>query len=324
MSQAAAVGVDIGGTRLRAAAIAADGTVLAREATARPHTTDSGAEGFGARVVAVVDDLVRRLGPDLPVGIGIASVVDLQGRLVHAPNLEVEGFPLRERVADVLGDRVTVVNDATAACLAEARFGAAVGHQDVVLLTVGTGVGGGAMVAGRLLLGAHGMAAEFGHLVVADGGRRCPCGSHGCLEAHASGRAVGEVAAEWLDQGRTSPALAREPVVDGAAVTRAAASGDSLATEVITDAGRWLGIGVAGLVNALDPAVVLVGGGAGEAMQQWLLPAARAAAEPRVLGHHRRSLPPIVPAGLGDDAGVVGAALLALDAGREPTEPPRP
>lgn len=311
MSDATAIGVDIGGTRLRAASVAADGTVVAREATTRPAA--DGPEGFGPEVVVALEQLVRRLGPDLPLGIGIASLVDAEGRLVDAPNLEVDGFPLRERLVEALGPSVTVVNDATAACLAEARVGAAAGHDDVVLLTVGTGVGGGAMVAGRLLRGAHGMATEFGHIVVAEGGRRCPCGTHGCLEAYASGRAVGDIAAEWLAQGRTSAALAREPVVDGAAVTRAARDGDPLATEVVTEAGRWLGVGIAGLVNALDPAVVLVGGGAGEAMQQWLLPAARSAAEPRVLGHRRRVLPAITPAALGDDAGVVGAALLALD-----------
>jgi glucokinase len=260
-----------------------------------------------------VGDLVRRLGPDLPIGIGIASMVDRSGRLVEAPNLHVEGFPLRQRLADVVEGPVTVVNDASAACLAEARVGAAADHADVVLLTVGTGVGGGAMVGGRPVLGAHGMATEFGHMIVAEGGRRCPCGSHGCLEAYASGRAIGHVAAERLAEGRTSAALAREPVIDGVAVTRAARDGDPLAVEVIREAGFWLGVGIAGLVNALDPGIVLVGGGAGQALAEWLLPAARSAAEPRVLGHGRRPVTPVTAAALGDEAGVVGAALLALD-----------
>lgn len=311
MSEAVAIGVDIGGTRLRAAAVAADGTVVAREASARP--AGSGAGGVGGEVVAALEDLVQRLGPDLPVGIGIASLVDRAGRLVEAPNLEVEGFPLRDRVMASLGVPVTVVNDATAACLAEGRVGAATDVADVVLLTVGTGVGGGALVSGELLRGASGVATEFGHVIVADGGRRCPCGNHGCLEAYASGRAVAAVAAEWLAEGRVSPALAREPVIDGEAVTRAAADGDPLATEVVNAAGHWLGVGIASLVNALDPAVVLVGGGAGQAMQRWLLPAARAAAESRIIGRRRRPVPSIAPAALGDDAGVVGAALLAFE-----------
>lgn len=309
MTGAVAIGVDIGGTRLRAAAVAADGTVLAREVTHRP--TGTGPDGFGAEVVAALAMLLPRLGPSLPVGIGIASLVDREGRLVESPNLDVEGYPLRDRVAEAMGVPVAVVNDATAACLAEGRVGAATGCADVVLLTVGTGVGGGALVAGELLRGATGVATEFGHLILAEGGRRCPCGSHGCLEAYASGRAVAAIASEWLAEGRASPALAREPVIDGEAVTRAAAEGDPLATAVVEQAGHWLGVGIASLVNALDPSVVLIGGGAGQAMQRWLLPAARAAAEPRVIGHRRREVPAIVPAALGDDAGVVGAALLA-------------
>ena len=313
---AVAIGVDIGGTRLRAATVDVHGTVLELEITDRP--SGSGA-ALGDQMATIVAELAARFGPDLPVGIAIASLVDAEGRLVMAPNLGLAGFPLRERVAGVLGRDVVVVNDAAAACLAEAHLGGARDHDDVVLLTVGTGVGGGALVAGQPLRGAHGMATEFGHIVVAEGGRRCPCGTHGCLEAYASGRAVGDIAAERLADGRTSTALAHEPVVDGAAVTRAARDGDALAVEVITEAGRWLGVGIASLVNALDPGIVLVGGGAGEAMADWMLPAARAAAEPRVLGHQGRTLPEITSAVLGDEAGVVGAALLALDDLAAPT-----
>lgn len=308
--RAVAIGVDIGGTRLRAASLGADGEVLEHESTARP--AGDGAQ-FADQAVTAVVDLVDRLGPDLPVGIGIASVVDDRGWLVDAPNLGVEDYPLQDRVAEAIGHDVVVVNDASAACYAEWHHGAGRDHGDVVLLTVGTGVGGGAVVGGRLLRGAHGMATEFGHVVVNDGGRRCGCGNHGCLEAYASGRAVGELAAEWLSEGRTSAALAREPVIDGEAVTRAARDGDALALDVVHETGRWLGVGIASLVNALDPGIVLVGGGAGAAMEQWLLPAARSASAPRILGHRRRTLPAIVPAALGDEAGVVGAGLLARD-----------
>lgn len=307
---AVAIGVDIGGTRLRAASLGADGTILEHESTARP--AGDGTQ-FADQAVQAVADLVDRLGSELPVGIGIASVVDDRGWLVNAPNLGVEGYPLQDRVTEAVGREVVVVNDASAACYAEWHLGAGRDHDDVLLLTVGTGVGGGAVVGGRLLRGAHGMATEFGHIVLCDGGRRCGCGNHGCLEAYASGRAVGDVAAEWLAEGRSSAALAHEPVIDGEAVTRAAAQGDQLALDVVTEAGRWLGIGIASLVNALDPGIVLVGGGAGAAMEQWLLPAARSASEPRILGHRRRPLPRIVAAALGDEAGVAGAGLLARD-----------
>lgn len=309
----AAIGVDIGGTRLRAAAVSADGTVVARESSARPEDGPS-QDAFIESLLEALADVTGRLGADLPVGIAIASLVDRDGRLVAATNLDVGGVELRRRAVERLGaPHVSVVNDATAACLAEARVGGAVGHDDVLLVTVGTGVGGGALVAGRLLRGSDGLATEFGHIVVAEGGRRCPCGTHGCLEAYAAGRSVGEIAGERLAEGRTSGALASEPVIDGEAVTRAARAGDEMAVEVIREAGRWLGIGLASLTNVLDPAIVLVGGGAGQAMGEWLLPAARAAYGPRVLGHARRNLAAIEPAALGDDAGVVGAALLAID-----------
>ncbi len=309
----AAIGIDIGGTRLRAAAVASDGTVVARESAARPGDGTS-QDAFIDALLTALADITKRLGAELPVGIGIASLVDRDGRLVAATNLDVGGVELRRRAVERLtSPHVSVVNDATAACLAEARVGAAAGHDDVVLVTVGTGVGGGALVAGRLLRGATGLATELGHIVVAEGGRRCPCGTHGCLEAYAAGRAVGEIAAERLAEGRTSQALASERVIDGEAVTRAARAGDEMAIEVIREAGRWLGVGLASLTNVLDPAVVLVGGGAGAAMGEWLLPAARAAYGPRVLGHARRNLASIEPAALGDDAGVVGAALLAID-----------
>jgi glucokinase len=306
-----AIGVDIGGTRLRAALVTDDGQVLAREASERP--VGDGPEGLGDAVVDALAALTTRLGTGIPVGVGIASLVGARGQLVQGANLDVTGYPLQDRAAAALGVAVSVANDATVACLAESRVGAARGHQDVILLTVGTGVGGGAIVDGRLLRGAHGLATEFGHIVVAEGGRRCACGSHGCVEAYASGQAIGAIVAERLAAGRTSTALAREPVVDGAAVTRAVAQGDGLALEVVREAGHWLGVVVAGLVNALDPALVVIGGGAGEALSSWLLPVIEASMAPRVLGHRHRTLPPVHAAALGDDAGVVGAALLALD-----------
>lgn len=308
---ATAVGIDIGGTRLRVATITADGTVLERHVMDRPDAAAD--QGFGGAVVDAVTQICTSLGPDLPVGVGIASLVDRDGTLVQATNLEVDGFPLAARLQERLVRPVRVVNDATAACWAEARVGAAAGHDEVVLVTIGTGVGGGGIIGGVLLEGASGLAGEFGHVIVNDGGRRCPCGSYGCVEAYASGRAVGEIAAEWLASGRTSQVLATEPVIDGAAVHRAASAGDELAIEVVEEAGAWLGVALANLVNSLDPGMIVIGGGAGASLQHWLLPAARTAMATRVLGHQRRALPPVRVAALGDDAGMVGAALLAME-----------
>lgn len=305
----AAIGVDVGGTHLRVASVDRDGQVVDRAATVRPvgdtpEEFATGLEGALAEQLAVFPD-------HLPVGLGIAGVVGHGDRLVYGPNLPLEGLHLLDRLRDALGREVTITNDATAACLAEARVGAGVGCDDLVLLTIGTGVGGGAMIGGRLLEGASGYAAEFGHVVVSEGGRRCPCGNHGCLEAYAAGRAIGEIAAEHLAAGRSSRALAAASPLDAVAVAQAAHAGDAVALEVLEDAGRWLGVGLASLVNALDPGMVIIGGGAGHALGDRLIPVATDAMGSRVLGHRGRRLPPIRRAQLGDDAGVVGAALLA-------------
>lgn len=304
-----AIGVDVGGTHLRVATVDRGGRVVARESTRRPAGETPVA--FGDGLVEALREQVADLPSDVPVGVGIAGVVGPGGRMIYGPNLPVEGLDLQDRLCESLQRPVTVVNDATAACLAESRAGAAAGCADVVLLTLGTGVGGGAVVGGRLLRGASGGAGEFGHLVVADGGRPCPCGNHGCLEAYASGRAIGEIASEQLAAGRTSRALAGAARLDASAVSRAAEDGDPLAREVLEETGRWLGVGLASLVNAFDPAVLVIGGGAGQALGDQLFPTATAAMGSRVLGHRGRTLPEVRLAELGDDAGVVGAALLA-------------
>lgn len=309
---AVAVGIDIGGTNLRAARVTADGRVLAHTSAPTPSPRGDGQTNGGAALVDAILDVRSALGdPVLPLGIGIAATVDRQGRLTATPNLDAEDVPLGDLLRRAVDQPLRIANDAVAAVWAEHRVGAARGVDDVILVTIGTGVGGGAVIAGNLVEGAHGMATEFGHLVIHEGGRLCPCGVFGCLEAYASGRAFGEIAAERLAEGRGSPALAAGGRVDGVAVTRAAVAGDPLAIEVLVEAGRMLGVGLASLVNALDPELILVGGGAGAAAGTWLLPAAREAMASRVMGHRHRRLPEVRMAALGDEAGVVGAALLA-------------
>jgi glucokinase len=305
-----AIGVDIGGTRLRAAVVDTTGQVVAREASGRPDTEDP--DRFRVLLLDELERLAAALGPGLPIGIGVAALVGRDGRLVAAPNLPAAGMDLARLATDRVGVPVSVANDATVACLAEVRVGAARGVDDVVLVTVGTGIGGGAMIDGRLLRGAGGFAAEFGHMVVEGQGRRCPCGAQGCVEAYASGRAIAARAAQLLADGEGPSVLEQHDRIDGLAVSRAADDGDALACRVIEEAGYWLGVGLADLVNALDPEVVLVGGGAGQAMAERLIPAARRVMEEHVVGTPARKLPALLPAGLGDDAGVVGAALLAM------------
>lgn len=284
-----ALGVDIGGTNVRVATVGADGEVgeLRRAATPRGDVT---------ALVATVARLAE--GTAGPVGVGIAGGVTPDGVLRGAPNLEIDGVPIGQLLQRGLGRPVTVANDADAATWAEYRVGAGRGVHDLLMLTLGTGVGGGVVIAGRLLRGATGMAGELGHVIVHEGGRRCACGNLGCLEAYASGTAMA------LDGRNASAILA------------AADEGDEEAAEHLAQVGTWVGVGLAGLVAVLDPALVVLGGGAGEAAFDRVAPSARAALAARLFARDHREPPPVVAAQLGDRAGVVGAALLALEEAR--------
>ena len=310
-----AVGVDVGGTKLAAGLVADDGSVLDR---VRHDTPDSG-PGIVDLIVAVAEDFQTRHNLSaVPVGVGAAGLLDIEGTMRFAPNLPVADFPLGRELRARLEGPVTVDNDANVAAWAEYRMGAGRdAHRSLVMLTVGTGVGGGLVLEDRLLRGANGMGGELGHIVVLDGGPVCGCGARGCLEAMASGTAIGRIAAERLADGRIpgDSALAQfgPERLTGKEVTVAAYAGDKDAIEVLATAGRWLGVGIASLIAAFDPEIVVVGGGAMQARELLLAPA-RAACEERVVGRGYRTLPPIVEAALSDDSGLVGAALLALGA----------
>jgi glucokinase len=264
-------------------------------------------------LLAALREVVLQLGPELPVGIGIAGLVTPDGTVRYGPNIGVRDVPLAHRLREATGVAVAVANDGSTAALAEQRVGAGRGRQDVLLATIGTGIGGGVVLGGQVLLGSNGYAGELGHLVVRAGGRPCPCGNLGCVEAYASGSAIGAIARERLQEPAARSSLHELDEVDGPAVTRAAADGDELAAEVLRECGRWLGIALASTVNVLDPEVILLGGGAAKATAPWLLSAAREALEAHLVGSPWREAPPIELAELGDDAGVVGAALLTLD-----------
>lgn len=304
MSEPVAIGVDVGGTKLVAAVVAADGTVLQRRRQRTPAAD-------GDRLVDTLTDLVGELDDGLPVGVGIAAIVDPAGTVRYGPNIGVRDYPLAQRLRARLGRPVAVKNDATAAAYGEYCAGAAADVDDVVMITLGTGVGGGVIVGGRLVDGRSGFAGELGHVIVSEGGRQCPCGNHGCLEAYASGTAIGLTARERLVD-RTVESPLREIVqLDGKAVTSAARDGDGFARQVLRDAGRWLGVGLASLANVLDPAVIVVGGGAAIQAGEFMIPPAREAMAARLLGEQFRSPPEVVPATLSDDAGMVGAGLFA-------------
>ena len=308
-----AVGVDVGGTKLAAGLVAADGSVLDRVRYDTPDTADAIVD----RIVEVVSDFAHRHHlTDPPVGVGAAGLIDADGAVRFSPNLPWRDFSLGAELRKRLGGPITVDNDANVAAWGEYQFGAGRdAHHSMVMLTIGTGVGGGLVLEDRLVRGAGGMAGELGHIAVLEGGPPCPCGALGCLEALASGSAIARFAREAKAGGRLSSAspLASEsePEITGKSVTVAAHAGDPDAVGILATAGRWLGVGIASLIAAFDPEVIVLGGGAMQAGHLLLEPAV-AAAQERLLGRGHREMAPIVPAVLADEAGLVGAAALAL------------
>ncbi|MHB8452503.1 MAG: ROK family protein [Mycobacteriales bacterium] len=281
-----AIGVDVGGTKVAAGVVDDDGQVL--EQLRVPTPSNSPGQVAGAIESAVAELALRH--PARAVGIGAAGFVDAdRASVLFAPNLAWRNEPLRDQVAARTGLPVIVENDANAMAWGEYRFGAGRGVGVLVCLTVGTGIGGGLVIDGRLFRGAFGIGAEFGHLRVVPQGRPCGCGNHGCWEQYASGRALGP---------------------DGPAVTRAAAAGDPAALAAFAEAGRWLGQGMADLAAVLDPGRFVVGGGVIDAGELLLGPA-REAFRATLTGRGHRPEAEIVAAQLGGSAGLVGAADLA-------------
>lgn len=283
-----AVGVDLGGTKIAAGVVDESGAVVA---SAR-RDTPAGADA----VVDAITDLVGSLqAPGLPVGIGAAGFVDAGRRnVLFAPNLGWVDVPLAAAVAARVGAPVVLENDANAAAWAECRFGAGAGVRELVLITVGTGIGGGIVLDGALVRGGFGIAGEFGHLALVADGRPCPCGQRGCWEQYASGGALSRAAAE-------------RGIGDVAA---ALAAGDPVAADLLAEVGTWLGAGLAAVCAVLDPQVIVIGGGVVENGDELLAPA-RAEFRRRLPAADHRPVADIRPARLGPAAGLVGAADLA-------------
>jgi glucokinase len=251
------------------------------------------------------------------VGLAVAGFVDEKRSLLRfAPNLPMQDRPLRDLISPRVGLPVVVENDANAAAWAEWRFGAGRGETRLVCVTLGTGIGGGIVFDGEVQRGRHGMAGEFGHMVVVPDGHRCECGNRGCLEQYASGNRLGREARELARAGSpvTVPLVERVggdiDALVGPLITEAARDGDPCAVELFEDVGRWLGIGLANLAAALDPGVFVIGGGVSDAGELLLRPA-RESFRRTLTGRGFRPEPRIVVADLGPEAGLVGAADLA-------------
>ncbi|MBT0994871.1 ROK family glucokinase [Cellulomonas sp. DKR-3] len=310
-----AIGVDIGGTKIAAGVVDDEGRILAQT---RRHTEPDDA----ASIDAAIADVYAELSADHRIGaIGLAAAgfvaADRSG-VLFAPNIAWRDYPLRDRVASLIEDKVEIVveNDANAAGWAEFRFGAARDVEDMLTLTIGTGLGGAIVSHGQLVRGFAGVAAEVGHMRVVPGGHYCGCGHEGCWEQYASGSALVRdaqaAAVAHPDRAGRILELAggdAEKIV-GPYVTQAAQEGDELAIALLADLGRWIGEGAASVAALLDPAMVVVGGGVAAAGDLLLVPARKGFADQLSARGHRPEAS-IVVASMGNDAGIVGAADLA-------------
>jgi glucokinase len=309
------IGIDIGGTKCAAVAVDDAGPV------GPVGTAPTPADSFDALVEAVVL-LARTVMTDpsatTGIGIGVAGLVDHGTRRVRfAPHLPLLDAPLADRLEDRLGLPVVMDNDATAAAWAEGSAGAGAGSDPCVVVSLGTGIGGGIVSGGRLLRGAHGMAGEFGHLPFVPDGHPCACGARGCWEQYASGNALGRRAREAAgrDPSAASALVARAGGIDaitGHLVGEAATQGDRFAGAVVAEVGRSLGEGLAGLVAAVDPERLVIAGGL-SGLGDLLLGPARSALAERVVGGAHRPTVPVVVGRYGAEAAVIGAALLAAE-----------
>ncbi len=307
------IGVDIGGTKVAAGLVDEQGTVLARTRRPTPSASPSDVEDVVAECVRELSD-----GHEVEaVGIGAAGFIDAErSRVLVAPNLAWKDEPLRDAVQRRTGLPVVVENDANAAAWGEHRFGAGRGEDHLVVVTVGTGIGGGIVLDGKLYRGRYGIGAEFGHMQVVEGGRRCGCGQHGCWEQYCSGRALLHEAREIADVQRGYGARllelgnGRPEGIEAVEVTAAAREGDPAALDCFREVGTWLGSGLADLAAVLDPGAFVVGGGVSDAGELLLAPAREVFAA-RLTGTGSRPHPEIRLAALGNEAGLIGAADLA-------------
>ncbi|HEX9891741.1 MAG TPA: ROK family protein [Actinomycetota bacterium] len=307
-----AVGIDVGGTKVAGILMDEEGRVLASREEETPAEDVEATMATIARVAMAL----RNEGSPVAVGIGAAGMVDhAAGVLRWAPNLAWTEVAIGEQLSTETGLPAVVDNDANTAAWGEFRFGAARGVQHALVVTVGTGIGGGIVAGGRLQRGAHGFAGEVGHVIVEPGGPVCGCGNRGCWEQVASGRALDRLArraAEDQPGGLIGRLAAGRPPT-GRVVAEAAVRGDRAAIEILREVGRRLGEGLAGLANVLDPEIVVVGGGVAEIGPAMLDPAREAFLRTVEAPAHRPDVP-LVPAELGNQAGAVGAAALALEA----------
>ncbi|AJT67657.1 ROK family glucokinase [Streptomyces chattanoogensis] len=306
------IGVDIGGTKIAAGVVDEEGSILETCQVPTPQATDA--------LTEAIADAVRTVGTGHQieaVGIGAAGYVDeKRATVLFAPNIDWRHEPLKDKVEQRVGLPVVVENDANAAAWGEYRFGAGQGHSDVICITLGTGLGGGIIIGNKLRRGRFGVAAEFGHLRVVPDGLLCGCGSQGCWEQYASGRALlryarqrafatPENAGILLSLGDGTP-----NGIQGKHISAAARQGDPVAIDSFRELARWAGAGLADLASLFDPSAFIVGGGVSDEGELVLDPI-RKSFRRWLVGNQYRPHAQVLAAQLGGKAGLVGAADLA-------------
>ncbi len=306
------IGVDLGGTNLRIGVVDAIGTIVTEVRDHAPSKLDALVEAIGTGV----GELASAHGAS-SVGVGTAGMVSADGTVHYAPNLPMfVDVPFRALLAARLDLPVLVENDANVAAWGEHCHGAARGARHALVVTLGTGVGGGVIADGRLFRGAHGFAAEIGHWQFDPHGPRCACGEVGHWEAFASGTALGRLAREWAERGDAPNVLARAggdvAAIRGEHAGASATAGDTDGVAIIAEFSDRVALGCAGLANILDPELIVVSGGL-VGLGDVLLDPLRAAFLGHLEGSAHRPDVPIVAAELGDAAGMVGAAALARE-----------
>jgi glucokinase len=312
------MGIDVGGTKVLGVVALHDGTVVASKRTTVVH--DEGSQP-GASLVAHVVEMAHALSDELgvptaalPLGVGMPGMVALDGRMIYAPNFQsASDAPIAEMLRAVDGlDLRYVGNDADCAAVCEHRVGVGRGVHDLLMVTLGTGIGGGIILDDRLVRGAHGAAGEFGHMVVDLDGPDCPCGARGCWERFASGRAIERMATEARARGQLEGLALREGTtqLSGEDVTAAAREGNEEARAILDEVAWWLARGIANLVGVLDPALVVVGGGLSDVAAS-MLSTLRAELPGMLEGGSLHPSVALDVAQHGEAAGALGAALLA-------------
>ena len=316
-----AIGIDVGGTKALALLVARDGRVLGEITTPTPHDDELAAGEATTRVLASqVETLCRSLHLEpasIPIGLGLPGMMRRDGHLAYAPNLQsASGADLGVQLSSLLGSSLVVVdNDANCAALAEHEWGAARGVRDFVMVTLGTGIGGGVFIENQLVRGQSGFAGEIGHMVIVAHGAACPCGGRGCWERYASGGGLQRLGTEAAREGRLGE-LVR--AVGGAQnlrpehLTESAREGSKEALQILQEMGWWLALGLSNLSAILDCGHFVIGGGLSSEADLYL-PATRDALAQLVEGYHARPTITVATSLFGPRSGAMGATLVAFE-----------